>query len=79
MVASTKGCCDCGGDFIRYNTITKRCVKCAIIKSKQDRIAKAKVDKEERLKHRKRKEDAKPKSHWMNKAQSAFNSYVSGS
>jgi predicted Zn-ribbon and HTH transcriptional regulator len=73
---TNKPCKKCGLPFQRYNTIQSICIKCAIVKAKQDRIAKAKVDKEERLNLRERKKKLRGRSWHIKTAQAAFNAYV---
>ena len=72
-----KKCRQCGKKFKQYCSTQVVCsTKCAIIKAKQDRIKKAKEDKEELLKIRKKKDELKTPRDLVKPAQAAVNSYV---
>ena len=63
-------CKSCGDTFVRYNTIQRLCVKCAIEKVKQGK------DKAHRKELKEGRERLKTKSDWLREAQGVFNAYI---
>lgn len=63
-------CKRCKKPFIRYNTIQRLCVECAIKKVREGK------DKAHRKDLREGRERLKTKSDWLREAQSAFNKYI---
>lgn len=63
-------CKSCKQPFVRYNTIQRLCVQCAIDKVKQDK------DKQHRKEQRKARQKLKTKRELLKEAQREFNKYI---